>query len=396
MNENRLISRPFAMCFAANLLQGLAFSLFLHFPGYLLQLGADEAQIGLISGLTAIAAIAVRPPVGRAMDRRGRRVVILWGGALNVLAVGLYLTVHSIGAWIYVVRILHGLAEALLFSSLFTYAADFVPADRRTQGLALFGVSGMLPMSLGGLLGDQLLSRWEYSALFLVSLGLAALSLLCSIPLADRPRTSAEEEPSRGITAALVQRDLRPLWLIGTVFSIAITVFFVFIKTFVEETGIGSVGLFFTTYTASALVLRVFFGWLPDRYGPKRVLLPALLAQVTGFLLMAAASTAFDVGVAGALCGIGHGYTFPILFGLVVTRARDADRGSAMAIFTALFDLGVLVGGPCFGLVIQQGGYSVMFRSAAAFTTVGSLVFFLWDGRRSVQALRCRRELHPD
>jgi MFS family permease len=275
MNENRLISRPFAMCFAANLLQGLAFSLFLHFPGYLLQLGADEAQIGLISGLTAIAAIAVRPPVGRAMDRRGRRVVILWGGALNVLAVGLYLTVHSIGAWIYVVRILHGLAEALLFSSLFTYAADFVPADRRTQGLALFGVSGMLPMSLGGLLGDQLLSRWEYSALFLVSLGLAALSLLCSIPLADRPRTSAEEEPSRGITAALVQRDLRPLWLIGTVFSIAITVFFVFIKTFVEETGIGSVGLFFTTYTASALVLRVFFGWLPDRYGPKRVLLPA-------------------------------------------------------------------------------------------------------------------------
>ena len=93
MAELRLLTRPFALCFVANLLQGLAFNLFLHFPGYLKQLGADELQIGFISALTAVAAIALRPPTGRAMDRRGRRVVILVGGVANVVAVSLYLTI---------------------------------------------------------------------------------------------------------------------------------------------------------------------------------------------------------------------------------------------------------------------------------------------------------------
>ena len=69
--------------------------------------------------------------------------------------------------------------------------------------------------------------------------------------------------------------------------------------------------------------------------------------------------------LAGALVGVGHGFTFPILFGMLVTRARDADRGSALAIFTALFDLGVVVGGPLFGSVIRFSGFGAMFHTAA-------------------------------
>ena len=41
------------------------------------------------------------------------------------------------------------------------------------------------------------------------------------------------------------------------------------------EIGFGSVGGFLTTYTGVAIVLRLFFGALPDRLGPKRVLLPS-------------------------------------------------------------------------------------------------------------------------
>ena len=60
--------------------------------------------------------------------------------------------------------------------------------------------------------------------------------------------------------------------------------------------------------------------------GPKRVLLPALAALATGFAVLAVADQARDVWIAGVLCGLGHGFTFPILFGMVVTRTRDADR----------------------------------------------------------------------
>jgi predicted MFS family arabinose efflux permease len=255
----------------------------------------------------------------------------------------------------------------------------------------------MLPISLGGLLGDALLARFGYAAIFWTAFGFALLSLLLSLPLADRPRDPGEGEPARGFRAVALQRDLLPLWFIGAVFSIALAGVFVFVKLFVEETGLGTVGLFFTCYAAVALVLRVFFGWLPDRIGPKRVLFPALVTLALGFGMLAVAGDETDVAVAGALCGAGHGYTFPILFGMVVTRARDAERGAAMSIFTALFDAGVLLGGPLFGwtygrrLTIEIASlgiyahlerYTLVYAVGAGLLTLGALVYALLDRGR--------------
>jgi MFS family permease len=377
--DQRLWTRPFVLCFVTNLCQGTAFNLFLHLPGYLHDLGANDVRIGWISSLTALAAVAFRPPVGRAMDRHGRRPVIRLGGALHACATALYLGVHSIGPLLYAVRVLHGVAEALLFSALFAYAADRVPAARRTEGLALFGVSGMLPISIGGWLGDWLLPIHGFPLLFQLATVLAAGSFVLSLAMTEPPRPHVTASASVGTKAALRQRELGPLWLLGTVFSIVLTAFFVFIKRFVDETGIGSVGLFFGAYTGAALVLRIFFGWLPDRVGPKRVLAPALAALTLGFAAMTFAQTQGSLVLAGVLCGIGHGFTFPILFGLVVSRTPEENRGSTLALFTALFDLGVLIGGPSFGLVIERFGFAAMYGLGGIALALGTVTFFVLD-----------------
>lgn len=382
MTGPKLFGRSFVLCGLANLAQSIAFNLFLHFPGFLNELGADDLQVGLVFGVASVAAIAVRPPMGPIMDRRGRRSVILAGGLLNCLVCGLYLTVHELGVWVYTLRVVHGLAVAMLFTALFTYAADLVPAERRTEGLALFGVSGMAPLALGGLLGDWILGAGGYPELFLAALAFALASLALSLPLHDLPRKHAGDAASHGFWAVLRQPDLRPLWWIGAVFALVLATLFIFLKRFVDETGIGSVGSFFSAYAAAALALRVAFGWLPDRVGPKRVLYPALAALAVGIFTLAGAASDRDVAAAGLLCGIGHGYIFPILFALVVGRARDADRGSAMAIFTALFDLGVVLGGPLFGALSRAEGYDAMYLAAAGVLVAGSGVFALWDRRR--------------
>ena len=149
MPRDRLFTPALALAFAANFLHGTGFNLFLNLPGFLTDLGATKTEIGVIWSITAAAAIVSRPSVGRAMDLRGRRVVFLTGGVLNVVVCGLYVTVESIGPWVGLIRVLHGVAEAMLFSSLFTYAADRIPISRRTEGIALFGISGLLPISVG-------------------------------------------------------------------------------------------------------------------------------------------------------------------------------------------------------------------------------------------------------
>lgn len=377
-SEDRLFTAAFVGCSLANFLQGLAFNLYLHFPGFLHRLGADEVRIGLLFGLTATVAVLMRPPIGRAMDSLGRRRMILAGSILNVLVCSLYLTVGSLGPWIYLVRSLHGFTEAILFTAFFALAADIIPDSRRTEGLALYGVSGMLPISLGGLLGDVILADRDYAWLFAASAAIAAASLLVSLPLRD-PDRSSPELPNRGFFAALGQRDLRPLWFIGIMFATALASYFTFLKVFVMERGIGSVGGFFSAYAVSAIALRLSFGWLPDRVGPKRVLFPALGLLSVGLVILAAASNSRDLLLAGSLCGLGHGFVFPILSSLVVERARLSERGAALSIFTALFDAGVLIGSPLLGAVIHTAGYTTMFAVTGIALVVASAVFARLD-----------------
>lgn len=378
MND-RLLTRPFVLAWLANLAQGMAFTMFLHFPGFLQGLGADKVEIGLIVGLTAFASIAVRPSVGRAMDQRGRRPVILFGNIVNVAVLALYLTVGQLDVWLYAVRITHGFAEALLFTALFTYGADQVPASRRTEGIALFGISGMLPIALGGVLGDLVLARWDFDAFFTVVLGFGILSLLLSLPLPESHIPGGPGDRPKRFFATVAQRNLLPLWWVTLVFSLALTAYFTFLKTFVIDTGTGSVGLFFSVYAITAIGLRLFGAWLPDRIGLKRVLYPALGSMALGFVALASATADGTIAVAGMLCGAGHGYAFPIVMGMVIGRAAEADRGSAMAIFTGLFDVGALLGGPAFGAMIRFGSYSSMFLAAAGWMLIGGFVFAYWD-----------------
>lgn len=375
-----LLTAPFLLAGLANLLHGLALHSYLHLPGFLDDLGAAPTLIGVIFGTMSAAAILIRPFAGRVMDSAGRRVVIIASGVLHVTACALYLTVDQIGAWVFVVRALQGFASGAMFSSLFTYAADIVPASRRTEGMGLFGVSGMIPISLGGLLGDFVLSRGDYHDLFLVSLGVAGLALAVSFPLKEPDRHRGGVVAARGFFDALGQRDLLPIWFVGSAFATGLAAAFNFLKNYVEHEQIGTVGMFFSFYAAAAILLRVFFGWLPDRVGPKRVFFPSMLTIGAAMIVLAAARSEAWIAAAGILAGIGHGFAFPILSALVVNRANPGDRGSAVSLFTAVFDAGIVLGGLLYGPIAgEDEDYRTMYVVAGAIPLAGTVIFWLWD-----------------
>ena len=380
-----LLSPLFLWLMLASFLTEMAFSLFLHFPGFLTELGAGEFEIGVLYAVAAGVGVALRPWMGRLVDQRERRGVIIAAGLVNVSALLAYLTIDSFGVAVFVVAAVNASARILLATAFFTFASEIVPTSRRTQGLALFGISFMLPIGLAGLLGDGILAIAGFDVLFLAAALFAIGSIAIVLTLSEPQREP--DSSRRSFFAALRQDDLRPLWLLAFFVALGATTLFTFLRTFVDETGVGSVGLFFGAFAFTAVLVRLSASWIPDRVGQKRVLGPAVAANSVAFGLLASADSTVELVAAAIVGGVSAAFIFPILSSLIVTRARVSERGSAIAILIAVFDLAILAGGPTVGAIIENAGYPTAFATVGVTVAVGTVGFFIWDGARGNGAI---------
>jgi MFS family permease len=378
-SSDRLYTPAFIRVTLAHLLLGTGFTFGVHFAGFLAQLGAGEALIGQVVSVLALTALVLSPAVGALMDTRGRAIVIRAGGLLLAAATLGYLGVHALGPLVWALRVVEGVGNTMLYAALFTYAADIVPAARRTQGLALFGAAGVAPLAISGLLGDALLSFASYDALFVCAAGAYAGGVMLAWPLPDlrTPRAAGEPQPSLYATAA--QRDLLPVWVAAFTFFFAMASVLTFMKTFVLASHLGGVGVYFGVYACVTLLLRVVFGRLPDRVGARRMVLPSLALYAVGALVLARADGAAWLVLGGVLCGAGHGYAFPVFLSLTVSRARPESRGSATALYTTVDWAGNVIAPPLLGLLIERAGYATAFTTLALILGGGALGFHLLD-----------------
>jgi predicted MFS family arabinose efflux permease len=156
---------------------------------------------------------------------------------------------------------------------------------------------------------------------------------------------------------------------------------FTFTRTFVADRGVGSTGLFFGIYGFSAAAMRVLGGRQYDRIPQRPLVTGALISYGACLLLMSNAGNAAVLAAAGLAAGLAHGAIFPILTSQVVLRARTAERGSAMAIFTSIFDIALLVAAPAVGFLIDGFDYRLAFGVVSVVLGIGAAVYAWWDHR---------------
>ena len=356
-----LFTRRFWLACAMHFSGAMALSLYILFPLFIRRLGGTEFTIGLYAGLTGAAAVVARLPVGRFLDTQGRRWVLAVAGVLHVVSWLGFSSITALGGRSAILVIMYGLASGSLFAAFFTYAADIIPVTRRSEGFGMFGIWGMLPNGIGPWLGEFLIARCGFRTYFLVAAVLALASVCLSLLL---PETAHPQQNrlSRGLheRGTFPVRALLALLVTTFVFGAAVNGLFTFLAPFADATGRGGVGRFFMSYALSAVTVRVLTGRMPDRLGLRRVLAPALLLYAIG-LSMVPAVRGSGLLMVGAMCGIGHGYAFPILSALVVSQVLPGQRGRAVSWLTAMFDLGNMLGNPVLGAIAEWAGYRAMF-----------------------------------
>jgi predicted MFS family arabinose efflux permease len=374
----------FGKLFAAAILQEASFFLLVHFPGYLEGLGATESLIGVLYAAAAVLGLLARPALGRVLDLTHRRTVLLVTGFFNAAVILALATTTVWGPWLWGLFLAQRVLQIALFTTMLTYAADSLPIEHRTQGLALFGLSGLLPIALVGVAGDVLIDAFGFQALFVVSAMASIVSWLLVWRLPILPIRG--RRPRRGFWASLAQRNLLPLWWVTLFFSIGLETLFTFTRTYVDERQVGSTGVFFGVYGVTAAAMRILGGRHYDRIPQRLFVVSALGSYALSLAILAIAGSVPLLVAAAFFGGMAHGAVFPILISQVVLRARTSERGSAMAIFTSIFDVALLVAAPTVGFLIDGFSYRLAFGCVAIALGLGAVVYSIWDRRIVTEA----------
>jgi MFS family permease len=345
-------------------------------PLYLSFLGASRTEIGTVMAAASVGGLCSRPLVGWALDAWGRKPTLIVGTILLSTAMGCIYWVTDTGWPIYLVRIIFGIGEGALFTGYFTFAADIVPEQRRTEGIALFGVSGLVPLIINPLsthIGvDPPDLRWFFPILGLV----VAASLFALVFVPETKREPAKTPFSFAEAwRSLRDRPLWSVWFASMIFAGLVSLFMAFTTVAAEKQGVAIPASLWWTYAGGAASVRIFGAKIPDQIGTHNMVTPALAAYVGALIVAASATSNQDFLLAGLLGGIGHGYCFPTLTSQVVTRVADQYRGSGLAMFTAIWGLSALLFTPVFGSIADHHGDSAMFLAAAVF---GTASMFIW------------------
>lgn len=369
----------FPRLFAAAILQELSFSLLIHVPGYFSELGATEALIGVLYASSAVISLVFRPTLGRILDLTHRRSVILVAGVLNIAVLIGLMTTSVWGPYLWALFLVQRTFQIALFTTMLTYGADSIPIERRTQGLAIFGLSGLIPIAIGGFVGDVVIDWTGFTGLFASAAIVSTVSWIVVWTLPVLPVLG--RQPRRSFWAALAQRNLLPLWFVTLLFSVGLESLFTFTRTYVDDRQIGTAGIFFAAYGIAAAVTRIVGGPLYDRIAHRPLLVSSIAAYGAGLGVMALAQSEWALVLAAVVTGSAHGAAFPLLSSEVVNRARVSERGSAMSTFTSIFDIALLLGAPAVGFLIEGFDYLVAFSAAGGALVVGAVAYGLWDRR---------------
>ena len=190
-----LYSRDFWLVFAATFALNVALNFFVLFPVFIVRMGGHATTIGAIVASGGLAALVARPGASRAVDRRGRRWTALYFLVLNALAIFAYIPVHSLGWPIYAVTALNGVANGTARVALFAMVYPLLPRGREGQAMAIMSLSGQGPASFGALLGEAIMRRFGFTALFASAAGLYLIAAI-AVSMASKDSPPGHQTPT--------------------------------------------------------------------------------------------------------------------------------------------------------------------------------------------------------
>jgi len=358
------------------------------------RLFADDPNAALLTRLLvpapSLSVALFAPFAGLAADRIGRRIMLLAGVVLFVIAGCAGLVLPDLPS-IFASRLVLGIAVALIMTAQTALIGDYFTGDDRN---ALTGLQ-ISARNFGGLVFISL-AGWAATLsprLPFAIYGLAALALpLMWLAIVEPPRISTltgatpakdqEGHPSwRSLLAALalLQGATNMIFfLMPTQIS-----FFLEARRYESAVMTGTVlGLLMISGGGCALLYRR----IQRSIGSAGIFAAGYGAMAFGFLLLSHAASSPPLFAAALLIGAGYALVSPSFVAMALDLAPRRSRGLAGGILTASIFIGQFCSPLASTPLIAAHGYGELFRDTACLLGIMALVAMLARVTRLIPA----------
>jgi MFS family permease len=374
----RLITAPFLAISASVLAFFVASGMFLPAtPRFTAgPLGGDDFAVGLVVGSFSVSSLILRPFAGRWADLRGRRIMLIAGALLQVVAAAGHLLATTIELMI-VMRLLLGAAEALFFVGGVAAATDLAPERRRGEALSLISTALYVGVAIGPVLAEVLVDPGGFQAVWIaatiISVAAVGISWLApeTLPKDERRTESGPFLHRHGIVPGLLV--LCGAWGMGA--------YFAFLPLLADDLGLGGAGGYLALFALVVIGLRLVGATLPDRIGAARLSGTALVLSATGMVV----PTELGLWVATAVFGAGVAFTFPAIVSLAVVGVPASERGAVVGTTSLFLDVAFGLSPAILGLLAVSTGYPATFLISGVVAAAGA-AWLLLRGRAFAQA----------
>ena len=342
---------------------------------------ADDFAVGLVVGSFSLSSIALRPFAGRWADQRGRRIMLIAGAALQIVAAAGHLIATTVPVLV-VMRLLLGAAEAVFFVGTAAAATDLAPEKRRGEAISLISTALYLGVAIGPVVAEYLLDVSGFAAIWiaaaLISAAAVGLSWFAPETLPPAERRAAGSGPflhRHGIIPGLLV--LCGAWGMGA--------WFAFLPLLGDDLGLDSVGGYLALFALVVIGLRIAFARLPDQIGAARLSGTALVLSASGMAIAGFFPSELGLWIATVVFAAGVAFTFPAIVALSVLGVPPSERGAVVGTTTIFIDVAFGLSPAILGLLARVSGYPATFLVSGVIAAIGA-TWLLLRGRRFAQA----------
>lgn len=348
-----------------------AFQLLPVIPLRIVDLGGEKGTAGTFLFVYTLSSAFAAPIMGTVADHIGRRRMLVSASLLFVV----FSLAYGIVPWlplVLLIAVVHGALWSSILAAAGAIMTDFIPPERRTEGLAYWGLAPTAAIAFAPAVGF-FVYRFGWFTLCAEIAVLSALTAVFGSRLPGGEKRDAEKPFPH-------PREFWDVDVIVATLSLGVVAFGYggvtsYVALLSRERGIHPESLFFTVFSLGTLAIRLFVPRLGDRYGPKVLLYPSFVAMPIAFALLAYAHDRVQMSISAALFGMGLGLAFPAFMTFVMAHTPDDRRARTFGSVILGFDTGIGLGSFVIGAIGQRAGLERAFTIAAALACLSIPIF---------------------